>query len=262
MPSLKAATAHLKKKKKTPRSLRLRPPINGTEPVFSLLPYGSDEGIMNNNCYAYSRHHYKKSGHQKLQPGDLIYGNRNLPTDLTSCKDLVQKVLHDAPEKTYLVPMNKPCKNGFWKAFAVLDKDVDYHFYLQHNDVQYEAKKGDTPASIARRLKLPVETIQPLPSRKKTYREGEIVLIKNAGLWSHKRGLMSGPLLVDAKNKPIHDPRRASRDYGDLNYDIPCTSFCFKPLGIATPPRRRTNNNNIKKKSGASTRKKKNSVLL
>lgn len=233
-------------------------PINHTEPTFSLFPYGSEEGIVNNNCYAYSRRHYKKKGNHKLQPGDLIYGNRNLPTDLTSCKDLIRKVLRDAPEHTYISSMNTPCKNGFWKAFAVLDKDVDYHFYLQHNNVQYEAKKGDTPKRIARRLKLPLKSIPPLPPRRTSYREGEIVLIKNAGLWSHKRGLMSGPLLVDAKNKPIHDPRRASRNYGDLNYDIPCTSFCFKPLKTSKPP----SSSRSRKNTSASIKSKKNNARL
>lgn len=49
-----------------------------------------------------------------------------------------------------------------------------------------------------------------------------------SGVWSHKRGWSTPPLLRDAKGKVVWDPVRANRNYGDLNYKRYCSSFCVK----------------------------------
>jgi hypothetical protein len=228
----KTTSSNLHNKKKATTTTLL----NGTEPPYQWLPYGSEVGRMNNNCYAYARLHYRKQGNQKLQPGELAGGNLGLGSELQSCQELETKILKDAPRHTYkLSSFRQKCRPGFWKVALVLDKGVDYHFYMQNNHVLYRAKEGDTSQKIARRLGIPLHKIKTRSSSSSSsLREGETVLIRNAGLWSHKRGLLTGPLLVDAKGKPIYNPTTASRDYGDLNYNITCSPFCFKAL-VGTP---------------------------
>lgn len=50
----------------------------------------------------------------------------------------------------------------------------------------------------------------------------------NTGVWSHKRGWATPPLLRDAKGKIIWDPVRANRSYEGLNYKKYCASFCVQ----------------------------------
>lgn len=49
-----------------------------------------------------------------------------------------------------------------------------------------------------------------------------------SGVWSHKRGWSTPPLLRDAKGKIIWDPIVAKRNYPGLNYKKYCSSFCVK----------------------------------
>lgn len=46
------------------------------------------------------------------------------------------------------------------------------------------------------------------------------------GFWEHKRGL-TPPTRVDARGKPIVDPSKANRDYGQgYDYSVKCSTFC------------------------------------
>lgn len=49
-----------------------------------------------------------------------------------------------------------------------------------------------------------------------------------SGVWSHKRGWSTPPLLRDAKGNVVWDPLRADRNYGDLNYKRYCSAFCVR----------------------------------
>lgn len=53
------------------------------------------------------------------------------------------------------------------------------------------------------------------------------------GMWSHKRG---GTEITrkNARGEPIHDPRLASFDYGDLKYK-PCSFFCVRSKATKKP---------------------------
>ena len=63
-------------------------------------------------------------------------------------------------------------------------------------------------------------------------RAGDMVIVRDARLWSHKRGFATGPLLHDSCGKPIADPRTACRSYpdkdGGLDYSQFCGAMCVK----------------------------------
>jgi hypothetical protein len=104
----------------------------------------------------------------------------------------------------------------------------DFHFYKQVNEVEYKIKGGNTHEAIAKFFKVPIARVKKAAPK---LVPGKIVRFK-ANIFAHKRGWATGPLITDAKNKIIIDPRKASRNYGSLNYKTYCSSFCVKNKGI------------------------------
>lgn len=49
-----------------------------------------------------------------------------------------------------------------------------------------------------------------------------------SGVWSHKRGHATPPMIHDASGRPIWDPLKADRNYDGLNYRTFCGAFCVK----------------------------------
>lgn len=52
-----------------------------------------------------------------------------------------------------------------------------------------------------------------------------------SGVWSHKRGHATPPLIHDASGKVIWDPLKADRNYGSLDYRKFCGAFCVRRGG-------------------------------
>ena len=75
------------------------------------------------------------------------------------------------------------------------------------------------PTSLANRLGL---------SRSAVTGSGSLLLARGANLYSHKRGLATGPLLEDSCGRHIKDPDLACRDYGDLKYTKSCGGICVR----------------------------------
>lgn len=206
----------------TPPSRRL--PLSGSEDTYTDLIYGTKRGKGNNNCYGYAIDHYRNAGNDKLQPGNVSKSPGDL--NLGSCSALRLRTLADLKGRAYTVDSDTACKPGYYKIMAFLSKGNDYHWYKQHKDalVRVSDKMRDL-AALARAL-----GVQPsqLLSPTKAPKPGDLVLVKNAGVWSHKQGFATGPLLRDACGKVITDPRKACRDYGHLNYTEFCGAFCVK----------------------------------
>lgn len=203
-------------------------PLSGSEETFTDAVYGTEKGVKNNNCYAYALGRYANSGGVKLQPGNLSGAGRARPAlDLGSCRDLQRRVLQDSRARgVYAAPADAPCRAGFYKVMAFLDANNDYHWYKQHRDLLVSAPRdGATPSNVARNLDVPAGSVQAPAAR---LRRGDRVLVRGAGLWSHKQGFATGPLLKDACGAPIRDPRSACRDYGTYNYRTFCGAFCVR----------------------------------
>jgi|TARA_B100000287_G_scaffold206881_1_gene195170 hypothetical protein len=212
-------------------------PLSGSEKRYTHRFWGSRRGVGNNNCYAYAFGDYEGYRGAKSTPGDRAKTRRY---GSLKCRDLAKGVLADNKKKVYKAKPTARCKPGYFKAMMVVAPGRDFHFYRQHGEIELKIKRGDTAASIARFLKIPLGRVRMAIGKHKgrdpktgKLRVGKNIRIKCNG-WSHKRGWATGPLLHDAKGKVIKDPRRASRNYPGLNYSKFCGAFCVKDRGIRT----------------------------
>jgi len=218
-------------------------PLSGGEVPYSWHPWG-DEGIHVDNCYAYAVGDHAKYRNNKSIPGNHS-GMSSIFHTYRTCKGLAKRVISDNPKKVYAAQANEKCKKDFYKVMMFVaptnkyhNSTGDFHFYKQHGLVKYSVRKGDTRKSVARFFRIPLSRVPvKLPP------VGKIILIK-ANVFSHKLGWATGPLLTDASEKTIRDPRTADRKYG-YNYSKYCSSFCVKNKGIevdATKKSKGTNN--------------------
>ena len=195
---------------------------------YTNLVYNKAWGKEHNNCYAWAIDHFSPSTDEKLQPGDL--SNPRGKGMSLKCSSLVSRVAADLGSRAYKAPPGSAatCKSGHYKIFPFIAPGKDYHWYRSHKDLLYRVDAADpsTATSLARRMGVKKSQFL-VPGGK--IRAGEMIFVKNANLWSHKRGFATGPLLKDACGKFIRDPQTACRDYGgDYNYKQACTAFCVR----------------------------------
>jgi hypothetical protein len=195
----------------------MAPAVRNSLDTYTDLVYGSPQGVRNNNCYAWAIGHFRASGNNKLQPGDL--SNSTSPMNLESCGSLHRRARADlGPDARTLGPKGA-CPEGWHAARAFLDPGKDYHWYRHHKDVL--VRTSGRPTSLANRLGL---------SRSAVTGSGSLLLARGANLYSHKRGLATGPLLEDSCGRHIRDPEKACRDYSSsgLNYTKSCGGICVR----------------------------------
>ena len=199
--------------------------------TFSDALYGNPVGTSQNNCYAYAINHYVNSGDTKLQPGMLA--GIETSVDLSSCTDLVQRVKADAKamgwKLTVLSSKDATCPRGSIKFASVIAPNDDFHFYKFHKHVLYKVKTPRSVSELAREFGVSTSDIH-VPRVDGQVRLGDVVLVRNAKVWSHKQGFSpDGPILKDSCGRVIKDPTVACRDYGrGLNYKTICTNFCLQ----------------------------------
>lgn len=201
-------------------------PTSGAEPLFSDLVYGTERGRLNNNCYAWALGAYRGSGGIKLQPGNMSRQTTNL--NASSCPFIRDRALDDNMKRgIYLADPRKPCRKGYYKIMAFIDKGKDYHWYKQNGNLLYRVSDGETRQSIARDLGVPASSVVCPTDQLKL---GDLVYVRKAGVFSHKQGFATGPLLRDASGRTIPDPRSANRNYGEYNYRTFCGAMCIRNI--------------------------------
>lgn len=208
-----------------PPSSVLALPVSGSEDVYDDGVFGSPKGKGNNNCYAWAIDEYRNSGGRKLQPGNFSkrWGDR---LDLTSCAALRARALADLKGKGYAVDAAQPCRRGYYKIMGFLDPGTDHHWYKQHRHALVKlSDRLRTVAAVARAMGVPPKQVYAATASPK---EGDVVLVRDAKVWSHKQGFATGPMLKDACDRAITDPRRACRAYGDLDYTQYCGALCVR----------------------------------
>ena len=194
------------------------------------LLYATPVGKGNNNCYAYAVDQYANSGETKLQPGNLS-GNAT-DVDLRGCDDIVQRALRDGKAMgwnlRYLgMDSEAACPASGYKIACVIAPNSDFHWYRHHKDLLYRVKTPRTVAQLAEEFGVPRKDID--APEGDNVAPGDMVLIRNADVWSHKQGFSpAGVLLRDSCGRLIKDPWKACRDYGlGLRYTIACGAFCL-----------------------------------
>jgi hypothetical protein len=210
----------------------VRPPTSGSEIPFSLQPWVS-LGKMSNNCYAYAVNDFDFFRVQKSSPGNTMrVNNRRLP-QYNTIEGLQKRMLLDNPKKIYKTTACTKCRKGFYKImmFAAMGGGdlQDFHYYKQHSMAEYRVKPSDTFKKLAAFFKVPVDRIKKASGG--PLRPGHTIKFR-ANFWSHKRGYGTGPLLEDARGRPIRNPIMANRSYPGLNYSTYGGSFCVKNKGI------------------------------
>jgi hypothetical protein len=159
-----------------------------------------------------------------MQPGNLAHEPSDL--DASSCGVLTKRALHDSRRRGIrTVPPGARCPRGSYKIMSFIDPGKDYHWYRQAGHVLYRMRPNDTLRSVAKELRVPRSSVvSPTPAP----RAGDLVFVRNANVFSHKQGLATGPLLRDKSGRVIPDPRKANRNYGDLNYTRFCSAMCVR----------------------------------
>lgn len=199
-------------------------PLSGSENRFTDLVWGSPQGVSGNNCYGYALGVYMDGGYRKLQPGELA-GTARDDDDLTKCAVLKRRTLEDlGKDGGYVVGPETACKKGYYKIMSVVDPGTDFHWYRQNGDMLIRADGKKTVANIAANAGISKNSVRAGANKPA---ECDAVLLENAGLWTHKRGLEE-LTDKDASGKFIADPRRADRNYGKLRYDKYCNAFCVR----------------------------------
>lgn len=186
--------------------------------------FSEPRGVVRNNCYSYSVGVLKLDGTPyKLQPGDL---STKKDFHLNTCDEVVQRTKEDLKVLGgKAIKFSERCGRNEVKIALILAPGVDYHFLVHHTDVVFLVTcHEESRESIAKKFGVPVGNVQ----KKKSYRKGTSVYVKNADCWSHKRGTAFAPTLMDSDGKIIKDPRTARFDYGVLNYTVFCSAFCVK----------------------------------
>jgi hypothetical protein len=206
------------------------PPTNGSEIIFDDQPWRSI-GKGSNNCYAYAVNDFNLYRTQKSTPGNSTRMNNSKLPPYETPLGLKKRILLDNPGKIYSTGAMCKCRPKFYKMMMFVAMDGksfgDFHFYKQHSEVRYRVQPGDTYTKIAKFFAVPVSRVRDA---------GPLVIDRKiqfkANCFSHKQGYGTGPLLTDAKGKPIRDARYANKNYGFLNYKIYGGSFCVKNKGV------------------------------
>lgn len=202
-----------------------RMPLSGTESPYLNTTFGTRKGVGNNNCYGYAIDAFRETGEIKLQPGDL--SGRTNHVNLSTCDDVVRRAAADLRTRGYVAHPNKACKRGHHKVMAFLAPREDYHWYKQHKDAV--VKLSPAVPTVTKLAKVMGVAASKVYAPTASPRVGDTVLVKDSGVWSHKQGLATGPLLKDACGKVIKDPRKACRKYSSrLDYKQYCGTLCVK----------------------------------
>lgn len=200
-------------------------PLSGAEETFTNYVYGSERwGKRNNNCYGFAIDYFKASENRKLQPGELSKTLKSRD-DLTDPKTLKTRIIDDLKTKTnggYVASPCVKCKKNFYKIMAFVDPGNDYHFYRQMGDMLVESDGKKNVNSLAKDIGVDKNQINSPVNKPE---KGDSVIIRAAGLWSHKRGLAELTVL-DASGKFIKDPRDADRKYDNLDYTTYVGTWC------------------------------------
>ena len=217
---------------------RTRLPPSLSAHRYTYEPWAS-LGRVSNNCYAYAVHDFEKFRFNKAQPGERVGKNRGMH-DYRKCGNLGMRVVADNPKKVYGTKACATCKPGHYKIMMFVapsnkfgNSNGDFHFYKQHNEIEYKIKPGDTYKKIAGFFKIPEARIKRAVAKQlesKRLTPGKKIVFK-ANVWSHKQGWGAGPLLTDASGKAILNPIKSDKKYS-YNYSKYCNSFCVKNRGI------------------------------
>jgi hypothetical protein len=198
-------------------------PRNDTKNVANMIDpiVWSIPEKVNANCYVFALGPnrvvggYKKRLY-KARPGDKCKHFKGKEFNFSNCEDIVKRTLCDNPKFVSKVPhttvhKDVPTNSHLMAAVLSPGPEQDFH-YLRR--ISFEEA-----VSHIKYLKkhTPMNTLVELLTKQPKY------------IWIHQRGWSpTGPIIHDAKDKLITNPKTANLDYGRVKYSIYCGLFQVK----------------------------------
>jgi len=187
--------------------------------------------VMKANCYVFALAPqfriggYHKNRAYKARPGDKCEKWKNTSFDFNDCAKFIQRIVCDnrqlvkeIPEENYKTVYNNPVERGHHLMAAVLSPGThtDFHF-LRRVPVKSIINKWDYFKRQMQR------------NNKNHVIQKFLNVVNNTNtryLWIHQRGWSrGGPIIYDAKDNLIFNPKKGNYDYGGLNYNKFCGIF-------------------------------------
>ena len=115
-------------------------PLSGSELLYEPDKWNVSEIKNTHNCYGYALGKRVKNIKNKQQPG-YSSGYKHISNNEYECKFFYDRLKKDVPA-SYLEKFDNKCLPGFYKIFLALDKENDYHWYVQNNNKMWSHKPG------------------------------------------------------------------------------------------------------------------------
>lgn len=115
-------------------------PLSGSELAYEPEKWNVSGIKDTHNCYGYVLGKRIKNIKNKQQPG-YSSGHKHISDDEYECNFFYNRLKKDAPA-SYIENFDNKCLPGFYKIFLALDKENDYHWYVQNNNSYWSHKPG------------------------------------------------------------------------------------------------------------------------
>ena len=115
-------------------------PLSGSELLYEPNKWNISAIKNTHNCYGYALGKRVKNIKNKQQPG-YSSGYKHISNNEYECKFFYDRLKKDVPA-SYLEKFDNKCLPGFYKIFLALDKENDYHWYVQNNNKMWSHKPG------------------------------------------------------------------------------------------------------------------------
>ena len=163
----------------------------------------------------------------KSRPGDKCKQLRHTQMSFTSCKDIHERISCDNPSNVRMIT------NNYKKILKSVNPDTHTHLMIAVLSPGHTINKNtDNDFHFMRLIKIDeidhkviYKIYQNAPQKTKNQ---FIKYLMNGGeyVWFHQRGWSTGgPIMHDAKENLIINPKQNNFNYGRLNYSIPCGMF-------------------------------------
>lgn len=115
-------------------------PMSGSELSYEPDKWNKSSIKNSHNCYSYALGKRIEKIKNKPQPG-YSSGYKHINDNEYECNFFYDRLKKDVPA-SYIEKFDNKCLPGFYKIFLALDKQNDYHWYVQNNNKYWSHKPG------------------------------------------------------------------------------------------------------------------------
>ncbi len=115
-------------------------PLSGSELKYEPKKWNISNIKNTHNCYGYALGKRVPKIKNKQQPG-YSSGHKHINNSEYECNFFYDRLKKDVPA-SYIEKFDNKCLPGFYKIFLALDKQNDYHWYVQNDNKYWSHKPG------------------------------------------------------------------------------------------------------------------------